>query len=224
MSTDWRPGRPILSWSGSAAPRTPTWPPSPASSLTSCSPTRKRTATLLSADIRSWLPPGHLAWQVIAVTGQPDLSGFTAAHRADGQGQAPYDPAMMVALLLFQGGPVVAEDRRGRVPQGRSTRGRRCAACRPVGHRFGAAGQAHPHSGRAARDRQRSTLSRCGPARRPWTRTGWCAVAPGGIRWRCSATRRRRGGCCWCGSTRRSIRRPGSGVAAARSPRAAGCG
>jgi transposase len=56
---------------------------------------------LLPADIRSWLPPGHLAWQVIAVTGQLDLSRFVAAYRADGQGQAPYDPAMMVALLFY---------------------------------------------------------------------------------------------------------------------------
>ena len=56
---------------------------------------------LLPADIRSWLPPGHLAWQVISVTGQLDLSGFAAAYRADGQGQAPYDPAMMVALLFY---------------------------------------------------------------------------------------------------------------------------
>jgi transposase len=54
---------------------------------------------LLPADIRFWLPPDHLAWQVIAVTGELDLSRFAAAYRADGQGQAPYDPAMMVALL-----------------------------------------------------------------------------------------------------------------------------
>ena len=56
---------------------------------------------LLPADIRSWLPPGHLAWRVIEVTGQLDLAGFAAAYRADGQGQAPYDPAMMTALLLY---------------------------------------------------------------------------------------------------------------------------
>jgi transposase len=56
---------------------------------------------LLPADVRSWLPPDHLAWQVTGVVGQLDLSGFAAAYRADGQGQAPYDPAMMVALLLY---------------------------------------------------------------------------------------------------------------------------
>jgi transposase len=51
--------------------------------------------------MRSWLPPGHLAWQVSGVVGQLDLAGFAAAYRADGQGQAPYDPAMMTALLLY---------------------------------------------------------------------------------------------------------------------------
>jgi transposase len=56
---------------------------------------------LLPADIRSWLPPGHLAWQVSGVVSQLDLSGFAAAYRADGQGQAPYDPAVMTGLLLY---------------------------------------------------------------------------------------------------------------------------
>jgi Transposase domain (DUF772) len=34
------------------------------------------------------------------VTGELDLSGFAAACRAGGQGQAPYDPAMMLPLVL----------------------------------------------------------------------------------------------------------------------------
>ena len=51
--------------------------------------------------MRSWLPPDHLAWQVTGVVGQLDLSGFCAAYRADGQGQAPYDPAMMLGLLFY---------------------------------------------------------------------------------------------------------------------------
>jgi transposase len=51
--------------------------------------------------IRTLLPPGHLAWQILEVTGELDTSGFAAAYRADGQGQAPYDPAMMLALVLY---------------------------------------------------------------------------------------------------------------------------
>jgi transposase len=49
----------------------------------------------------AWLPPGHLAWQVAGVVGELDVAGFAGAYRADGQGQAPYDPAMMVGLLLY---------------------------------------------------------------------------------------------------------------------------
>lgn len=67
--------------------------------------------------MRSWLPPGHLAWQLIEVTGQLDLSGFTAAYRADGQGQAPYDPAMMTALLLYCYFKGIRSGPRGRSPR-----------------------------------------------------------------------------------------------------------
>ena len=51
--------------------------------------------------MRAWLPAGHLAWQVIGAVGELDLSGFTAAYREDRQGQAPYDPAVMLALVLY---------------------------------------------------------------------------------------------------------------------------
>jgi transposase len=56
---------------------------------------------LLPADMRSWLPPDHLAWRVTGVVGELDMSRFVAAYRADGQGQAPYDPAMMLALVFY---------------------------------------------------------------------------------------------------------------------------
>jgi transposase len=56
---------------------------------------------LLPADVRSWLPPDHLCWQVTGAVGELDLSRFIAAYRADGQGQAPYDPAMMLGLLFY---------------------------------------------------------------------------------------------------------------------------
>jgi transposase len=64
-------------------------------------PVNRDQGCLLPTDIRSWLPPDHLAWQVLEVTGELDLSGFAAAYRADGQGQAPYDPAMMLPLVLY---------------------------------------------------------------------------------------------------------------------------
>ena len=56
---------------------------------------------LMPADPREWLPAGHLAWKVIELAGEMDLSGFGASYRGDGQGGRPYDPAMMATLLLY---------------------------------------------------------------------------------------------------------------------------
>jgi transposase len=55
---------------------------------------------LMPADPREWLPAGHLAWKVIELAGEMDLSGF-GGYRADGQGGRPYDPVMMATLLLY---------------------------------------------------------------------------------------------------------------------------
>src|SRR5829696_1048693 len=55
----------------------------------------------MAPSLRDWLPEDHFAWFVIdAVTGM-DLSAFYAAYRQDGHGRAAFDPAMMVALLLY---------------------------------------------------------------------------------------------------------------------------
>jgi transposase len=56
---------------------------------------------LLPPDVRDWLPDGHLAWFVLDAVAGMDLSGFYGAYRADGVGRRAYDPAMMVALLLY---------------------------------------------------------------------------------------------------------------------------
>jgi transposase len=56
---------------------------------------------LMPADPREWLPPGHLAWKVISLAGEMDLSRFGAGYRADGQGGRPYHPRMMATLLLY---------------------------------------------------------------------------------------------------------------------------
>ncbi len=48
-----------------------------------------------------WLPTDHLVWFVIDVVDQLDLSRFRAAYRADGHGRPAYDPAMLVAVLLY---------------------------------------------------------------------------------------------------------------------------
>jgi transposase len=56
---------------------------------------------LMPPDVREWLPESHLAWFVIDAVEELDLASFYAAYRADGHGRAAYEPAMMVALLLY---------------------------------------------------------------------------------------------------------------------------
>jgi transposase len=58
-------------------------------------------AFLLPPDVREWLPEGHFAWFVIDAVAQMDLAAFYAACRQDGHGRAAFEPAMMVALLLY---------------------------------------------------------------------------------------------------------------------------
>ena len=55
---------------------------------------------LLPVSMRDWLDDGHLAFYVIAVIARMDTSGV---HRRPGgcAGRPPYQPEMMVALLLY---------------------------------------------------------------------------------------------------------------------------
>jgi transposase len=56
---------------------------------------------LLPPDVREWLPEGHLAWFVIDAVAEMDLDAFYGVYRRDGRSRPAYDPAMMVALLLY---------------------------------------------------------------------------------------------------------------------------
>ena len=56
---------------------------------------------LLPPDVRDWLPEGHLAWFVLDAVAGMDLGEFYGAYRLDGVGRRAYDPAMVVALLLY---------------------------------------------------------------------------------------------------------------------------
>ena len=47
------------------------------------------------------LPEDQFAWFVLDAVAAIDLSAFYAAYRHDGHGRAAFDPAMMVALLLY---------------------------------------------------------------------------------------------------------------------------
>ena len=56
---------------------------------------------LMPPDVREWLPESHLAWFVLAAVEEMDLVAFYAAYRCDGRSRPAYEPAMMVALLLY---------------------------------------------------------------------------------------------------------------------------
>jgi transposase len=58
-------------------------------------------AFLMPPDLRDWVGPGHLAWFVVEAVGELDLAAFYARYRRDGWGRAAYDPAVMVALVLY---------------------------------------------------------------------------------------------------------------------------
>src|SRR3954447_22085342 len=56
---------------------------------------------LMPPDVREWLPEGLLAWFVIDAVGEMTLDAFYSAYRQDGRSRPAYDPAMMVAVLLY---------------------------------------------------------------------------------------------------------------------------
>ncbi len=56
---------------------------------------------LMPPSVAEWLPEGHLAGFVLDVVAELDLSGFYAGLRDDGRGGAAYDPAMLLAVLVY---------------------------------------------------------------------------------------------------------------------------
>jgi transposase len=56
---------------------------------------------LMPPSLSEWLPEDHLVWTVLGAVDQMDLERFRRAYRLGAAGRAPYDPAVMVALLLY---------------------------------------------------------------------------------------------------------------------------
>jgi transposase len=56
---------------------------------------------LLPPSLADWLPEEHFVWTVLGAVEQMDLSSLYGAYRANGQGRAAYDPAVMLSLLLY---------------------------------------------------------------------------------------------------------------------------
>src|SRR6201993_2858286 len=56
---------------------------------------------LMPPSLLEWLPEDHLVWTVLGAVDQMDLGRFREGYRLGGSGRARYDPAMLVALLLY---------------------------------------------------------------------------------------------------------------------------
>ena len=56
---------------------------------------------MLPPDLREWLPEGHLAHHVSDLVDAVDLSAFYAPYEGDGRRNSPYDPRMMVKVLIY---------------------------------------------------------------------------------------------------------------------------
>jgi transposase len=56
---------------------------------------------LMPPDVRDWLAEDHLVWFVLDAVAGMNLGEFYGAYRRDGVGRRAYDPAMVVALLLY---------------------------------------------------------------------------------------------------------------------------
>ena len=56
---------------------------------------------LLPQDLREWVPEGHLAHHVSDLVDALDLSPFYAPYEGDGRRNSPYDPRMMVKVLVY---------------------------------------------------------------------------------------------------------------------------
>lgn len=97
---------------------------------------------LLPPTLTEWLPQTHLVYQVIDAVEQADMKPFLQRYNAEGFGQAAYDPAMLVALLLY--GYCVGE---------RSSRRLERLCHEHVAFRV-AAGNQHPHFTTIARFRR----------------------------------------------------------------------
>ena len=56
---------------------------------------------LMPPSVTDWLPADHLAFFVVDVVTELDLTAFAAGLREDGRGGAAYDPEVLVSVLLY---------------------------------------------------------------------------------------------------------------------------
>jgi len=90
---------------------------------------------LMPPSLSDWLPADHLAWFVIDVVAELDLSGFYRSLRIDGRGGASYEPGAVLGVLLYA--YCVGERSSGRIKH---------RLCDDVAFRVVAANQAPDHA------------------------------------------------------------------------------
>src|SRR5512139_4136424 len=56
---------------------------------------------LLPVDMRDWLPDEHQVWLILDVVEHLDLTVLRSRYRLGGVGRQAYDPAMLLALLVY---------------------------------------------------------------------------------------------------------------------------
>jgi transposase len=56
---------------------------------------------LLPVDVREWLPVGHVVWFLLDLVKSLDTSVLHRRAKLGGAGRAPYDPDMLLALLVY---------------------------------------------------------------------------------------------------------------------------
>lgn len=64
-------------------------------------PVRRDELMLLPPDVRDWLPVDHVVWFLLDVVGALDTSALRRRARLGGAGRAPYDPDMLLAVLVY---------------------------------------------------------------------------------------------------------------------------
>jgi transposase len=56
---------------------------------------------LMPPSLTEWLPEEHLVWTVLGAVDQMNLDRFREAYRLGAAGRPAFDPALMVALLIY---------------------------------------------------------------------------------------------------------------------------
>jgi transposase len=61
----------------------------------------RRQRFLLPIDMIDWLPKDDIVHLIVDAVELMDLRRFEASYSTSGPGQAPFSPAMMLALLIY---------------------------------------------------------------------------------------------------------------------------